>query len=90
MNEGQPVNGSYVDGFRQKIESAINSHGIENGSQTPDFILAQYLMDCLMAWDKATMHREAFYGRAESVEPGGPLIMKQPCYHMDSDHRLES
>ena len=32
----------------------------------PDFILAEYLTDCLRAFDKATVRREEWYGRKES------------------------
>ena len=50
--------------FRQDLEALINQHSVENGSDTPDFILADYLQDCLFAWDKATCSREKWYGRA--------------------------
>jgi hypothetical protein len=49
--------------FRADIEHLINRHSMENGSDTPDFILATYLCDCLEAFDKAAKHREAWYGR---------------------------
>ena len=39
--------------FRQELERLINSHSKENGSDTPDFILAEYLEDCLQAYDRA-------------------------------------
>lgn len=49
--------------LRTKIQSAINEHSAENGSNTPDFILAEYLMDCLASFDKAVSRREVWYGR---------------------------
>lgn len=49
--------------FRKKLEVLINHHSCENGSNTPDFILAKYLTDCLHAFDKATEVRERWYGR---------------------------
>jgi len=52
--------------LRKDIEQAINKHSIESGSDTPDFILAEYLTDCLRAFDKATVRREEWYGRKES------------------------
>ena len=48
--------------FRSALEHTINCHSMENGSNTPDFILAQYLEDCLCAFEKAMQHREAYYG----------------------------
>ena len=48
--------------LRKKLEEAINSVSAESGSNTPDFILAEYLMDCIAAFDKATKRRESWYG----------------------------
>lgn len=56
-------------GFRADLETLINRYSRENGSNTPDFILADYLNDCLAAWDKGVTAREKWYGRApEPVE----------------------
>lgn len=41
-----------------RIRQAINATGSEKGSDTPDFILAAYLTDCLAAFDKATRARQ--------------------------------
>ena len=43
--------------FRKDIEVAINTHNKEAGSDTPDFILAKYLDDCLTAFDSAVEAR---------------------------------
>ena len=42
--------------------SVINKHSKENGSNTPDFILAEYLIECLRAFDKTTRLRTEWYG----------------------------
>ena len=47
--------------LRKEIEQAINKNSCENGSGTPDFILAEYLTDCLKAFDKAVVRREGWY-----------------------------
>ncbi len=52
-----------VDGFRSDLESLINRHSMENGSNSPDFILATYLASCLRAFDTAVSERERWYGR---------------------------
>lgn len=49
--------------FRVEVEHLINRYSRENGSDTPDFILAEYLTDCLDAYDKAIQRREAWYDR---------------------------
>ena len=51
------------DKFQKELESLINEHSIENASNTPDFILAQYLSGCLSAFTVAIQQRENWYGR---------------------------
>lgn len=48
---------------RERIETAINRDCAENGSNTPDFIVAEFLTNCLAAFDTATRQRERWYGR---------------------------
>ena len=45
--------------FRTELEKLINKHSRENGSDTPDFILTDYLMASLKAFDSAVVHRNA-------------------------------
>lgn len=49
-----------------EIRKALNIHSAENGSNTPDFILAEYLTNCLKAFDKTVNRRERWYGREKS------------------------
>lgn len=49
--------------FRKELEELINKHSLENGSDTPDFILAKYLEGCLENFDQAVRDREQWYGR---------------------------
>lgn len=49
--------------FRARLENLINCFSLENGSDTPDFVLAQYLLDCLQSYDTALQAREEWYGR---------------------------
>lgn len=49
------------DDFRKELESLINRHSQENSSNTSDFILAEYLIDCLDAFNKATNKRTKWY-----------------------------
>ena len=50
-----------ASGFRSELEKLINKHSMENGSGTPDFILADYLVACLLAFDSAVGKREKWY-----------------------------
>lgn len=40
--------------FEKELTSLINKHSMENGSDTPDFILSRYLTSCLKSWDQNT------------------------------------
>lgn len=44
--------------FEGKLARAINCHSRENGSNTPDFILAEYLKRCLDNFDLTVRARE--------------------------------
>ena len=49
--------------FEQELTSLINKYSMENGSNTPDFILANYLQDCLRIFNVTVQQRENWYGR---------------------------
>lgn len=49
--------------FRKELQKLINRESMENGSNTPDFLLAEYLADCLAAFDRVVSAREKWYGR---------------------------
>ena len=48
--------------FTEELTQVINRHSQENASNTPDFILAQFLTTTLVAWNTATQQRETWYG----------------------------
>ena len=50
-----------------EIRAAINGCSRENESNTPDFILAEYLMACLVAFESASMRREEWFGQHLSI-----------------------
>lgn len=45
-----------------EMKNLLNSNSAENGSNTPDFILAEYLLGCLHEFDKAVTARNTWYG----------------------------
>jgi hypothetical protein len=53
--------------FRNALAALINRNSMENGSDTPDFILARYLVDCLEVFDRAVIAREKWYDRDEEM-----------------------
>ena len=68
--------------FEKELEALTNKHSLENESNTPDWILAQYLIGCLSAFTRATQQRESWYGRdprpseVESMKAGFKLFKK--------------
>jgi hypothetical protein len=52
--------------FQKDLETLLNKHSREAPSNTPDFILAVYLMNCLMAFDSAVTWRASWYGRMDA------------------------
>lgn len=49
--------------FEQELSALINRFSKENDSNTPDFILAEYMQGALDAFTKAVVRREEWYGR---------------------------
>lgn len=49
--------------FLDEMTTLINWHSQENASNTPDFILAQYVERCLLNFATAVQQRETWYGR---------------------------
>ena len=58
----------------KKIESVLNVACAENESNTPDWILANYLMCCLKAFNEAAQQRDKWYG--VHLEPGNEYFEK--------------
>ncbi len=48
--------------FEQELTALLNRHSKENFSNTPDFILAEYLTGCLEAFNKTAQARDKWYG----------------------------
>ena len=45
--------------FRKELEELINKYSMENHSNTADYILADYLMNCLESYHKAVIERDS-------------------------------
>ena len=56
--------------FEKDLRILINIYSKENGSDTPDFILAEYLDGCLRVYNHAVTNREFWYGRAPNMDGG--------------------
>lgn len=56
--------------FLNDLAAVLNRYSMENGSDTPDFILAEYLAGCLANWNTYSRTRESWYG----IDRRGPTI----------------
>lgn len=57
-----------IDVFAKELEALINKHSKENESNTPDFLLARYLKECLNAYNTVVTNRDAWHqGNLEDV-----------------------
>jgi hypothetical protein len=45
-----------------ELRCSLNKYSRENYSNTPDFILAEYLIKCLDIFEEATNKRDNWYG----------------------------
>lgn len=48
--------------FEKELESLLNRYSKENDSNTPDFILAEYLTGCLAVYNDALKKRDKWFG----------------------------
>ena len=48
--------------LENELASTLNKASAENESNTPDWILAEYMIACLGAFTVATLRREDWYG----------------------------
>jgi len=49
--------------LEREIAAVLNTHSAENDSNSPDWLLAQFLTNCLAAFNGAVQKRENWYGR---------------------------
>lgn len=62
----------------EEFRKIINSHSLENDSNTPDFILAEYLWDCLVTSTILIGSRNMWYNPTNSGQfPGEHLASEQ-------------
>lgn len=55
--------------FTDELEGLINKYCVENESNTPDYLLARYLMDALRAYERVVKDRDNWFG----FEPFGGI-----------------
>ena len=64
MNDVDPScrkHGDFRDKFIKDLSEFLNTNNMEGMSDTPDYILATYLSDCLNAFDGAVLRRRKWH-----------------------------
>ena len=51
------------ENFEDELRKLINKFNMESDSNTPDYILSQYMFSCLISFNTATQQRETWHGR---------------------------
>jgi hypothetical protein len=64
-----PKGGPGTPNFRAELEKLLNRFSMENGSNTPDFVLAGFLWNCLVAYDAAVVQRDQHLGALTMFTP---------------------
>lgn len=57
--------------LEEDVRAALNRNSAENSSNTPDYLLAEFLVACLDAYNVTVRQRDAWYGI--HPEPGGGM-----------------
>lgn len=83
--------------FAEELRASINRCSEENGCNTPDFMLAEYLISCLDAFNKAVNQREKWYGRnnytmgnSRLTGPPPAQLLQDPIQKSDGEKVNES
>lgn len=61
----EKIRKALADEIHAQLAFVINHASLENGSNTPDYILAKYLQGCLAIFDSTVRERDRWYG----IEP---------------------
>lgn len=66
-----------MESLENELRALLNRVSRENVSNTPDFVLAQFILGCLAAFETATQQRETWYGRdaSPSAPPGSTVVI---------------
>jgi len=61
MEPGKTIEFDKTPTFREELEQLLNKYSKENGSDTPDFVLAELIISLLEAFDQAVVTRDTWY-----------------------------
>ena len=75
-----PVNDEPIQqGLGSAIENVLNRYCAENESNTPDYILSEFLMGCLQSFNNSVVIRDKWYHGSVCApgQTGGPVVLME-------------
>lgn len=72
------------ESFVKDLACLINRYSLENGSDTPDFVIAEHLAGCLVEFNATCRRREKWYGREPIPVP--PELCPQEIPKVNQNH----
>lgn len=79
MNDQDKANASnYNKGFVTELSALLNKYSMENGSDTPDYVLAEYLNAVLQNFNYAVRFRESARNVQANTTPKSELANPSP------------
>lgn len=76
--------------FQKELRHLLNSVSAENESNTPDFILAEYLGKCLDAFNSAVIARDKWYDEKSKPKIVATEKLKERKYNESKPKNLNS
>ena len=67
-NELDNVQQKNEESLRRELTKIMNTHGIDTEYRTPDYILAEYLIDCLKSYKKLDDANRTWHGLSIEAE----------------------
>lgn len=68
--------------LEHEITIALNRASAENRSNTPDHVLAEFLINCLAAWNVGVKAREQWYKRDVKYVWAWKWVVREPEGHL--------
>jgi hypothetical protein len=72
---GDTVEDTHKD-LGEELAALLNRYNQEQGSNTPDFLLSEYLMSCLATWNTIVVKRDSWHG----FDPPIPYAREPQAY----------
>lgn len=60
-----------VSEFEKELTKLINKYSLESGSDTPDYLLAEYLVGCLETFNDTVQRRSDWAGETTIIQKNG-------------------